>query len=252
MSDAETESDDPNYTAPHETEAERVQSEERKKQRVAKASGLGQNTPAKEHGLKRAKPDDEPVTGSKAGKTSTTLAQRTDPATDASVKGRLFKKGEEEAGEAAAAVPALTGWTAMASATATPGTAAGAVEKPPVCFAVQPELGDPNFFRNIDSLKKRGAGWSPALLVFGDTPDTLKQAGDNGKWFIGAGWPANSDAFYDKYGSMQPNGAVQPKFLREIQKWRANGSQPGSVYATCDPAPPKLQTRTVIGPPQPS
>ena len=80
-------------------------------------------------------------------------------------------------------------------------------------------------------------GWSPSLLVFDDTPDTLKLAGADGKWFLGAGWPANSNAFFNKYGSMQANGTVERKLLTAIQKWRADGSQPGSVYATCDPAP---------------
>ena len=206
MSDAKTDSDDMNWAAPRENEAEREQSEERKKQCVGKATAAGQNTPAKEQGLKRAKPgNDEPVTSSKAGKSSTTLAQRTDPATDAGAKGELFKKDE--------------------------------AEKPPVYFREQPLPGDPHFFRNITSLKQGGAGWSPSLLVFDDTPDTLKLAGADGKWFLGAGWPANSNAFFNKYGSMQANGTVERKLLTAIQKWRADGSQPGSVYATCDPAP---------------
>ena len=71
-------------------------------------------------------------------------------------------------------------------------------------------------------------------------PDALKQAGARGQWFLPGGvlgWPADSDAFFNKYnGAVHAHGRLPSGFARELQEWRTRGAKAGTVYATCAPS----------------
>ena len=64
------------------------------------------------------------------------------------------------------------------------------------------------------------------------------------------GWPADSDAFFNKYnGAVLAHGRLPSGFARELQEWRTRGAKAGTVYATC--APSHNSNMCTVGQPQP-